>query len=172
MVRLYIKNKKQQGVIFFSMEYHLFRKLKSSCFEVFGDEGYGIFEPKSWWKYGIYRLLKSSCFNIFGNGKYGLFLSQKVDGNMIFTDYWKGLVLKLSMIFQDLGNMVFRAVYFYLRSSVRISFFMRIFFVCENLFLLREPFGNSIICVNLCLFENKQAYKFHHLKKSFVIKTR
>ena len=65
-----------------------------------------------------------------------VFLSQKVDGNMIFTDYWKVLVLnfsvmgntaffsskkfmerwylpglfELSMIFQDLGNMVFRAV--------------------------------------------------------------
>ena len=64
-----------------------------------------------------------------------VFLSQKVDGNMIFTDYWKVLVLifsgmgntvffwakklmerwyllglfELSMIFQDLGNMVFRA---------------------------------------------------------------
>ena len=64
------------------------------------------------------------------------FLSQKVDGKMIFTDYWKGLVLnfsvmgnmaffsakklmerwylpglfELSMISQDLGNMVFRAV--------------------------------------------------------------
>ena len=65
-----------------------------------------------------------------------VFLSQKVDGNMIFTDYWKVLVLnfsgmgntvffsakklmerwylrglfELSMIFQDLGNRVFRAV--------------------------------------------------------------
>ena len=66
-----------------------------------------------------------------------VFLSQKVDGNMIFTDYWKVLVLtfleigntvfswakklteiwylrglfELSMIFQDLGNMVFRTVF-------------------------------------------------------------
>ena len=112
-------------------------------------------------------ITERSCFNLFGNGKYGLFLSQKVDGNMIFTDYWKILVLnfsligntvlfwvkklmekwyllvtekfwlmgvlvdgkyglfslkklierylrglfELSMIFQDLGNMVFRAVY-------------------------------------------------------------
>ena len=65
-----------------------------------------------------------------------VFLSQKVDGNMIFTDYWKVLVLtfsvigntvffsdkklierwylcglfELSMMFQDLGNRVFRAV--------------------------------------------------------------
>ena len=65
-----------------------------------------------------------------------LFVSQKVNGNMIFTDYWKVIVLffskmgnmaffsckkltekryllglfELSMILQDLGNMVFRAV--------------------------------------------------------------
>ena len=71
--------------------------------KVFGDEKYGIFEPKSWWKYDIYWLLKSSCFNLFGNGKYGLFLSQKVDGNMIFTDYWKVLVLNFSVM----GNTVF-----------------------------------------------------------------
>ena len=65
------------------------------------------------------------------------FLSQGADGKMIFTGYWKVLVLnfsvmrntvfflvkklmerwyllglfELSVIFQDLGNMVFRAVY-------------------------------------------------------------
>ena len=62
-----------------------------------------FFEPKSWWKDDIYWLLKSSCFNLFGNGKYGFFLSQKVDGNMIFTDYWKVLVLNFLVI----GNTVF-----------------------------------------------------------------
>ena len=87
-------------------------------------------------KYDIYRLQKSSCFNLSGNRKHGLFLSQKAEGNMIFTDYWNVLVLnfsvigntvffsvkklmerwylhglfELSMIFQDLGIMVFRAV--------------------------------------------------------------
>ena len=62
-----------------------------------------FFEPKSWWKDNIYQLLKSSCFDLFGNGKCGLFLSQKVDGKMIFTDYWKVLVLN----FPVMGNMVF-----------------------------------------------------------------
>ena len=68
--------------------------------------------------------------------KYGLSLSQEVDGKMIFTAYWEVLVLnvsvigntvffwsknlmerlyllglfELSIIFQDLENMVFRAV--------------------------------------------------------------
>ena len=74
-----------------------------SVFWIFGGEKYGIFEPKSWWKYDIYWLLKSSCFDIFGNGKYGLFLSQKVDGKMIFTDYWRVLVLNFSVM----GNTVF-----------------------------------------------------------------
>ena len=62
-----------------------------------------FFQPKSWWKDNIYRLLKSSYFDLFGNGKCGLFLSQKVDGKMIFTDYWKVLVLNFSMM----GNTVF-----------------------------------------------------------------
>ena len=42
-------------------------------------------------------------FNPFGNGKYGLYLSQKGDGNMIFTGYWKVLVLA----FSEMGNTVF-----------------------------------------------------------------
>ena len=85
----------------------------------------------------IYWLLKSSCFELFGGGKYGLFLSQEVDGKMIFAGYREVLVLnfsvmgntiffsakrlmeilyllgvfELSTIFQDLGNMFFRAVF-------------------------------------------------------------
>ena len=95
-----------------------------------------LFEPKSWWKDDIYWLLKSSCFELFRDENYGLFLSLEVDGKMIFTGYWEVLVLnfsvmgntvfflakklmerwyllglfELSMIFQDMGNMVFRAM--------------------------------------------------------------
>ena len=47
-------------------------------FEFFGDEKYGISEPKSWWKYDIYWLLKSSCFDLFGNEKYGIFWAKKL----------------------------------------------------------------------------------------------
>ena len=57
-----------------------------------------FFEPRSWWKYDICWLLKSCCFNLFGNGKYGLSLSQKNDGNMIFTNYWKVLVLNFTVM--------------------------------------------------------------------------
>ena len=95
-------------------------------------------EPKSWLKDDIYWLLKRSCFELFGDGKFGLFLSQEVGGKMIFTGYGELLVLnfslmgntvfftgkklmerwylhglfELSMMFHDLGNMVFRPVYF------------------------------------------------------------
>ena len=58
---------------------------------------------KSWWKYDVYWLLKSSSFELFGDRKYCLFLSQKFDGNMIFTDYWKVLVLN----FSEMKNKVF-----------------------------------------------------------------
>ena len=54
-----------------------------------------FFEPKSWWKVDIYWLLWSSLFEFFWDEKYGLSLRQKVYGKMIFTDYWKVLVLKV-----------------------------------------------------------------------------
>ena len=95
---------------FLSIEYHLFQQLKSFCFEIFGDEKYGIFEPKSWWRYDIYWLQKSSCFDLFGNWKYGLFLGQTVYWKVIFTDYWKGLVLNFSVM----ENMVF----FWVKKSI------------------------------------------------------
>ena len=91
------------------------------------------FERKSWWKDDIYWLLKSSCVEVFGDWKYRLFwakmllekwyllineklfswtfrrweirsiLSQKVDGKMIFTGYWKCLLFNISVM----GNAVF-----------------------------------------------------------------
>ena len=61
------------------------------------------FYLKSWWKHDIYWLLESTCFELFRGGKYGLFLSQKVDGKMMFTDYWKVFVLNVS----EMENTVF-----------------------------------------------------------------
>ena len=104
---------------------------------IFSGMGNAVFfEPKSWWKDGIYWLLKRPSFELFGEWKYSLFLSQEVDRKMMFTGYWEVLVLNLSgtentvffsakelmerwyllglfeisMIFQGLRNMVFRAV--------------------------------------------------------------
>ena len=77
-------------------------------------------------------------FRTFQRWDIRFFLTQKVDGKMTFTDYWKVLVLsfsvvgntmffsakklmerwyllglfELSMIFQNLGNMAFRTVRF------------------------------------------------------------
>ena len=64
-----------------------------------------FFEQKSWWKYYIYWLLKISCFELFGDGKYGLF-SVKMFMERL---YLLGL-FELSMILQNLRNMVFRAM--------------------------------------------------------------
>ena len=49
-------------------------------------------------EYHVFWLLKISCFEFFGDGKYGLLFGQKVDGNMVFTDYWKVLVLSFTKI--------------------------------------------------------------------------
>ena len=57
-----------------------------------------FFESKSSWKHDIYWLLRSSCFELFGDEKYGLSLSQEVDENMIFTGYWEVLVLNFSVM--------------------------------------------------------------------------
>ena len=62
-----------------------------------------FFEPKNWWKDVIYWLLKSCCFELFRNWKYGLFFSQKVNGKMMFTNFWKVLLLN----FAEMRNMVF-----------------------------------------------------------------
>ena len=52
-----------------------------------------------------YRLLitKEPLFWMFRGQKIRSFLSQKVDGNMMFTDYWKVLVLNFSVM----GNTAF-----------------------------------------------------------------
>ena len=63
-----------------------------------------FFEPKSWWKHHIYWFLRSSCFELSGDGKYCLFSAKK----LMKRWYLRGL-FELSMIFQVLGNMVFRA---------------------------------------------------------------
>ena len=64
-----------------------------------------FFQSRSWWKDDIYWLLRSFCFKIFGGGKYGLLSAKKL------MERWYLLGLfELSMIFQDLGNMAFRAV--------------------------------------------------------------
>ena len=80
--------------------------LKSSCFELFGGGKYGSFLSESWWKDDIYWLLKMSCFEVFGDGKYGLFWAKK----LIERWYLLGL-FEIFLILQDLGNMVFLAVF-------------------------------------------------------------
>ena len=77
---------------------------------------WSFFESRSSWKHDIYWLLRSSCFELFGDGKHGLFFSQK----LMEIWYLHGL-FELSMIFQDLGNMVFRAVIFRYPNKIKIG---------------------------------------------------
>ena len=105
-------------------------------------------------EYHVYWLLKGYCFEILGDGKYGPFSSQIVDGKMIFTEYWKVLILKfsemrntvffrakklmerwyllglfeLSIIFEDLGNVVFCAMNTFLYGTAKIRSFKEIYF--------------------------------------------
>ena len=58
-----------------------------------GKRNTGCFETKSLWKYDIYWLLKCSW-----GWKIRYFLMQKVDGKVIFTGYWKVLVLSFSVM--------------------------------------------------------------------------
>ena len=64
-----------------------------------------FFESRSWWKDDIYWLFRSSCFELFGDGKYCLFSAKTLMERWYILD-----LFELSMIFRDLGNMVFRAV--------------------------------------------------------------
>ena len=43
-----------------------------------GMRNTAFFEPKSCWKDDIYWLRKSSCFNLLGDEKYGLFSAKKL----------------------------------------------------------------------------------------------
>ena len=72
-----------------------------------------FFRGKKLMENDIYWLLRSSCFELFGDGKYGLFSAKKL------MERWYLLALfELPMIFQDLGNMVFRAVNFVVSRSL------------------------------------------------------
>ena len=118
-------------------KYDIYWLLKSSCFELFGNGKYGLFLRQNLVK--SYWLL--TCFEFFEDGKYGIFwtkklmerwyllvtekflfwtfpwweirsfLRQKVNGKMMFTDYWKVLILGyrkiLVLSFSVMGNAVF-----------------------------------------------------------------
>ena len=59
---------------------------------------------------------------------------------------------------------LFVHTYFYMWSFARVSsFYENLFYLWESLLIVRI----SVICVNLCLYENKHAYESHHLKQIF-----
>ena len=100
------------------------------------------FEAKGSWKNGIYWFLKSSCFELFGDGKDGLFLRQKVNGKMIFPDYWKVLVLGyrkvLVLNFSLMGNIYL--VFFSFPWSEKYGFSCSVFtdIITDNIFPTKD----------------------------------
>ena len=84
----------------YNQNYLVYWLLKSSCFELSGDGKYGLF----WVKRLMERwyLLITGKFLLWTFRRWAMqsFLSQKLDGKMVFTDYWKVLVL-------DLGKFLF-----------------------------------------------------------------
>ena len=78
-------------------------------------------QSKSWWKDDIYWLLWSFCFEPFGDGKYSLFSTKKLMERL----YLLGL-FELSMISQDLENMVLCAVTAQVLSQHWFSFVLKI----------------------------------------------
>ena len=104
---------------------------------------------KSWWKDDIYWLLRSSCFELFGNGKYGLFSTKK----LMERWYLRGL-FELSMILQDLENMVFRAVTAQALSQHWFSFILKI--IGLNVQLLQVCL--SIIHPRILSFRSNSAF--------------
>ena len=92
--------------------------LESFLFDLFKDGECIFFEPKSWWKDNIYWLLKRSCFEPFGYGKYGFFWAKILPERLYLL-----ALFEISMIFQDLRNTVFCAVYIKPRSGCSIEIF-------------------------------------------------
>ena len=85
------------------MEYHVYWLLKSSCFEFSREEKYGLFWAKKLMERWNLLITGKLLFWTLRRWEIRSFLSQKVDGKMIFADYWKDLVL----IFSEMGNTVF-----------------------------------------------------------------
>ena len=104
---LYIKKtEKQWGDMFFSFEYHVYRRLKSYCSELFEDENM-VFLSQKVDEIWCLLITEKILFLSFWEWEIRSFFSQKIHRKMILTwPFWA-----FSMIFQDLENMVFPAVF-------------------------------------------------------------
>ena len=131
---------------FLTMEYHVYWLLKSSCFELSGDGKYSLFWDKKWMENDIYWLLESSCFALWKV----LVLNFSQLGNTVFfwaktlMERWYLLSLfELSKIFQDMGDMVFRAVAVIQFTKIFHSFSWRNTIYFDKRRLLRFAIYNS-----------------------------
>ena len=78
------------------------RLLRSSSFELYGGGKYSLFWDKKLMERWYLRITEKFLFRAFCWWEIRSFLRQKVNGKMIFPDYWKVLVLNFSLI----GNTV------------------------------------------------------------------
>ena len=90
-------NKKNKKTIrWYFLECHVYWLLKSSFLEVFGDGKYGIFRAKKLMERWYLQITEQFLFWTFQRWKIRGYFSPKVDGKILFADYWKVLVLNFS----------------------------------------------------------------------------
>ena len=88
-------------------------------------------------EYHVFSVRKRSCFELFRDRKYGIFWSKKLMESWYFLG-----IFELFIIFQDLGNMVFRAVF----GGVCVFFYQLFGYPKTNFGLLkrRQPYLTNV----------------------------
>ena len=85
--------------------------LRGPCFEFFGDGKCDNFWAKKLMERWYLQFTETLLFSDFLWWKIRSFLTQKVNGKMIFTDYWKVLLLGYRKVvvlnFPVMGNTIF-----------------------------------------------------------------
>ena len=97
MSQLYIKKQKNDEIIF-SLAWNMFTVTKKFLFWIFWREKMWCFCVKKVMKIRHLLITEKFLFWSFREWEIRPFLSQKVDGKMLFTDYYKVLVLNFSVI--------------------------------------------------------------------------
>ena len=133
-------------------KYGIYWLLKSSCFELFGNGKYSLFWEKTLMKRWYLLIAKMFLFWTFWDGKYCLFwgkkfikrwyllvtekflfwafpwwkmqssLKQKVNGKMIFSDYWKVLIFGYQKVLILSFSVMENTVFFSQRVDVKVMF--------------------------------------------------
>ena len=93
------QKKKKNNDKIFSLAWNIvYWLLKSHRFEFFGGGIYGLFWAKKLMEIWYLLITEMFLFWTFRGWKMRSFLREKVDGKIIFTGYWKVLVLSFSVM--------------------------------------------------------------------------